>query len=695
MKFLIKQIWKIPFFRFLTPFIFGVIAGELFRLPTTLLISLTALFVGASLVYRPFINHSSDYHKRWIFGGLISISLFFISYSRTVIYNTNNSQIEQAETIVGIINEPPKQTAKSVKITLKTMQYEANYAWIKDHSKLLIFLEKDSLAKSLRYGDILSISGDLKAVENSGNPNEFDYKTYLYRKKIYFQAYKNSKQWILLEKNKGKRLYKFAYNIRNKLLRIYEKAGIKGDEFAILSALTLGVKDYLSDDIVKNYSHSGAMHVLAVSGLHVGIITMMLNFLLSVFRKNPKLRIVHTIIVIAFLWIFAIITGLTPSVTRSALMFSFFIVGSNSGKKPNSLNSLAASAFILLSFNPNTLFYVGFQLSFLAVTSILLFQQSISKLLVINNFIGNQIWQLTSVSIAAQIGTTPISIYYFHQFPIYALLTNIIVIPAAMLIMYLTVLLLISSIIGLFSNYVGILLSFVINLLNRSTQFIENLPFSSIEFISLSSAELVISYAIIICITIMFSSKSKNMLFAILILLISIFVIRDFRYFKHLNSNKLIVFNTNRKSAIASINGLQMTLYADTSIINNRQNISYLCANMITKNSIKNFQTSTLLPDSSTKFPAKFININTTRIAYLNEKVDRFKSDRKLPLDYIILGKNSSINIEYLTFLFDFDNVIIDASMPKWKQSAVEKSCTRKRIKCFNVSKKGAFILDN
>ncbi len=623
---------------------------------------------------------------------MVSLSICFTSSGITAVYNTYDSQIKRAELIVGIVNEPPKNMPKSIKILLRTKEYSNNNIWIKDDSNILVYLEKDSISKSLRYGDILLLKAKLNGITNSGNLHEFDYKRYLHRNKIYFQTYQNSKQWIKLASNQGNPLYELAYNTRNKILNIYKKSGLSGDEFAILSALTLGVKDYLSDDIVHNYSHSGAMHVLAVSGLHVGIITMMLNFLLSFMRKKPKLRIIHTMVVICFLWLFAVMTGLTPSVTRSALMFTFFIVGSNSGKKPHSLNSLAAAAFIILIFNPNSLFHVGFQLSFLAVASILIFQPAISKLFTFKNMIADKIWQLTSVSIAAQIGTTPISIFYFHQFPVYALLTNIIVIPAAMLIMYLTVALLITAAFSSFAHYVAIVLSFVIKLLNKSTQFIENMPFPSVEFISLSPIELILSYAVVIFATTMFFTKNKKLLFVILVMLIIMFSIRDFRYFKNVNNSSLLVFRTNKYSAFASIVGLKMNLYADTIIINNKSNIKYLCSNIITKCNINEFVVNSLMLDTATMFPVKFMYTDKIKIAYLQGKVDRFRADTKIKVDYVILGKNSTINVEYITDLFYFDTLIIDSSMPKWKQNIVEKECVKKQIKFYNINGEGGFL---
>lgn len=692
MKDLIHILWKIPFIRFIAPFILGVFAAAYFQIDLDISLSLALLFFGLTIVYRPFLNHKSSYHKRWIFGFLVSTAMFFLSFSLTVKYNIVDTNVGDATLIIGMVDENPQIRAKSIKLVIKTKEFEKKDVWIKDNSKILVYIENDSLASTIKYGDMLLLKGNLKRIENAGNPYEFNYEKYLHRKLIYFQSYQSSKQWQRIAKNQGNYLYSFAYSVRNKILDIYKKAGISGDEFAILSALTLGVKDYLSDEIVKNYSHSGAMHVLAVSGLHVGILTIMLNFLLAGLIKNPKLRLIYTAIVIFVLWLFAIMTGLTPSVTRSALMFTFYVLSQNSGSRINTFNSLAASAFIILIINPNSLFHVGFQLSFLAVGSILLLQSKIYGLLTINNKIGDKIWQLSTVSIAAQIGTSPISIYYFHQFPIYALLSNIIVIPAAMIIMYLTVFLIVSSFLQPIANFTGIILSFVISMLNKSTATIENLPFSSIEYIGLSSIEVILIYTAILLSIVMYIIKDRKMLFVILIIMIISFSIRNYNHYNNLTTNTLIIFKTQRQSAIAKINNQTMNLYADSSVINNKQNVNYLCSNIRTAYSIKDFQTHSLSSDNIIKFPFKFIHSNNKIMAYLSGKTDRLTSKNKMQVNYIVLGNNSTINIDNLQSLFNFDLIIIDSSMPQWKQKIIERDCGSNKIECFNVNKKGAFV---
>ena len=178
------------------------------------------------------------------------------------------------------------------------------------------------------------------------------------------------------------------------------------------------------------------MHVLAVSGLHVGIIFFILNFLLTPLNRNKRLLKIKLFLLVGALWFYAFLTGLSPSVMRSCTMFSFIVVGENLNKRTNIYNTLAASAFLLMLINPLIIFGAGFQLSYIAVISIVFFQPRLAALVAVKNRILKYVWDLFTVSVAVQIGTAPISIFYFHQFPVYFWLSNFIVIPGAALILY-------------------------------------------------------------------------------------------------------------------------------------------------------------------------------------------------------------------------------------------------------------------
>ncbi|MDF1549495.1 MAG: ComEC/Rec2 family competence protein [Bacteroidales bacterium] len=692
---LVNEFWKIPFLRFILPFISGILFASADIIGASVSFIIAALFAGVSFVYRPFLNHELSYHKRWIFGLLISIALFFGGAAIASYQFMYSGNMPEATKVIGIVSELVKETAKSVKLELKVVEYQKNDVWQPEQSKILVYLEKDSLSKSLLYGDLILLSGEIREIKNSGNPDEFDYKSYLARKKIHFQTFEKSGQWIKLASNQGSYVYALAYKLRKKALSVYQSTGISGDEFAILAALTLGVKDYLSDEIVEAYSDSGAMHVLAVSGLHVGIIMLVLNQLLFFMRKNKFLRVLQSILIILSLWTFAFITGLSPSVTRASLMMSFIILGKISRKKPSTYNSIAASAFIILLINPMALFNVGFQLSYLAVIAIIFFQPRIYRLLDIKNKWMDWVWKLTTVSIAAQIGTSAISIYYFHQFPLYALLTNLIAIPAAFVIMYGAIVLLISGYYLPLAKGVAAVLSFIIKMFNQSTSFIESIPGASIEFISLGRTELFLVYFSLTLFIIYLFLKKKQLVFVICILGIMVFALRDFRYLAARNNKSLIVFNSANKSVFATVSNGRMNLYADAKLYKDKKAINYLSANFRTKSFIQEMNVidlDSVNPSVNKDFPVNFVQIDSLKVAFIFGKISNYVSDYKLHVDYLVLANKASLNIDVLQSLFHFKKLIIDSSVARWKQDVLTKDCETANISFYNISEEGAFV---
>ncbi|MBN2757821.1 MAG: ComEC family competence protein [Bacteroidales bacterium] len=689
-----QEIRKIPFFRLVIPFIIGILLQLFFNFNETFLESSLFLSFLILIVYWFISDKNPNYHQRWIFGFITFFVLLFFAAFITSTKTKINKQIIDSELFIGIINEEPKETDKSIKLTVKTKSFLKDSVWNTDISTVLIYLKKDSLSKSLNYGDEILFENSLKEIQNSGNPDEFDYKTYLARKQIYFQSFLNNNQWKLLDKNKGNIVFEIAYYSRNKLLEIYKKNNISGDEFAILAALTLGVKDYLSDDIVESYSISGAMHILAVSGLHVGIIYIVLNNLLFFLRKKKSQIIIQSAIFIIVIWIFALITGLSPSVTRAATMLTFIIVGKASNRKPSTYNSLAISAFLILAVNPLSITYVGFQLSYLAVIAIVFFQPKIYNLLEINNTLLDKIWQLTSVSIAAQIGTAAISIYYFHQFPVYFLLTNIIAIPAAFIIILMAISLLIFNFIPFISSIIALILTYTIKLLNFLTSSIENLPYSSITDISINNIELILFYIAIAYIIVFFLNKEKKYFIISLTFVIFSLLFYNYRYFNQLSQNKFIVFNVSGKSAIGIINNQKLNLFADSSFASNDKNLKYLTGNLIANNFIKSVNLSfynNKLNDSLLQNKC-FIESKNLRIAVLdNSAFKNLIAEKRLKLDYIIISKGFGMNINELVNLFEFKQIILDSSLPNWQEKTILQDCAYEKINVYSTKEKGAF----
>ncbi len=695
---LINEFWKIPFLRLIIPFITGIVIASYLTLSQDLLFGLSLFFIALSFSYRPFLDHSLSYHKRWIFGSLLTISLLLSGAYLTTKSMAYDRKITGSQMMIGIINKPPKINPNSVKLELEVTEYQINTIWNKSSEKILVNLEKDSAASLLKYGDLILIKGNIKEINNAGNPSEFDYKKYLARKHIHYKSYQNSEQWVLIGKNNGNPLFAKSYTIRDSLLNIYLKVGIKGEEFGLLAALTLGSMDYLSDEIIEAYSQSGAMHVLSVSGLHVGIIFIVLNQLLFFLNKKRYLKILQAFLIISAIWFFALLTGLSPSVNRSAAMLSFVIIGKVSKKKPSTYNTVFASAFILLFIEPLTLFDVGFQLSYLAVIAIIFFQERIYLLYEAKNTLLDKIWSLTSVSIAAQLGTSILSIYYFHQFPVYALFTNLFVVPVSFVVMLLAIALLCFSFFFPLAKLIAVVLSATVTILNSSTKFVEHLPLSTIKPISLNSFESLLLHIALILILVYIVTKNKKIAMVFLAVFILAFGFRDFRFLKHRNSYDFTIFNVTKKSAFSIIRNGNLALYTDSSMYSDPKAVTYLTSSIIADRFVSSIHLNKLEKldkknkNSTGKDILKYlICMDSLKVLYLSGDFSNYKSSNKLKVNYIVLSKNAPMDLEPLKNLFDFEMLIADASVPKWKQEVIKKDCQQMEIPFYNVSESGAF----
>lgn len=692
---IIHEIRKTPFFRLIIPFIIGILLKIYFpQFVKYSLYQLIALLIITG-IYKYFEDKNPNYHRRWISGILIFLSLFLTGYVITGFHLQTDNLFAEYDLYIAKIIEPPKETKKSVKAIINIKSFQTDSGWQNSHEKVIVYFQKDSFSKTLKYGDLLIINTRFQEVQNRANPYEFDYKKYLSNKNIYYRAYIKSGKWQRIAENQGSFINSSAYKIRRKLLSIYREHGISGDEFSVLAALTLGLKDFLSDDITQTYSSSGAMHILAVSGLHVGIIYLILNSLLFFMNKNRLLRILKAGLLIAFIWFFAFITGLSPSVRRAALMLTLIIIGQVSGRHPSIYNSIAASAFLILLFNPLIILQVGFQLSYAAVIAIVYFQPLFYRIFEFKHWLPDKIWALTSVSLAAQIGTFPISIYYFHKFPVYFFLSNLIVIPAAYLIISLAIALLLFHPVRFLSSFIALLLKYVLAGLNYATRMIEHLPFSSLENISFSFVENIFLYLIVLVWIIYFINyKRKLAIFASLILLLCFFTSRAYRKINSLKQNELLVFNSSRMLISIKQNNTLFVL-TDRDFINSK-NYNYLINSYVTENFIeKILPVDSFLIYSQAGFIAnRYLKIGKTRIALLNNNhfTDK-QSSEKLKVNLLVISKGFDANIRQIIDLFEFDALILDASLSSWRENVIMRDCAAMNITPYSVREQGAYVL--
>lgn len=561
---------------------------------------------------------------------------------------------------------------------------------------VLLYFPKDSAAAALKRGDRLWVHTRLAPPANNGNPDEFDYVRYLIRKGGTATAYIYAGHWQKTGHETSRTLRQVAADYREEVVALYRRLGFQGDNLAVLSALTVGDKENLSEDIRDTYSVSGASHVLALSGLHIGLLYALLFFLLSFcWKRFPVLKPFGLLLIIFLLWAFAFLTGLSSSVVRSAIMFSLLALSCLQPEKPLTLNTLAATAFLMLLCHPLWLFDVGFQLSFAAVASILLMQPRLYALLPLKHRIPRYVWGLLTVSVAAQVGTAPLVIFYFFSFPTHFLLTNLWVIPLVTLILYSAIILLLLTpfpfLQQLFASVVDALLSAQNNGLRR----IEQLPASSIDGLCTDCCEIVLFYLFLLlmfrCLTIR-TVRSVYLSLGCLLVLASYHTAsvalsaphRSLNFYNVRSCPAVHCVADRKNSWLACADSLPDTIRLHRALAPhwNRQRLS---------------APLTLTADYSASdilFRNHIIFYAGKRICLLHDARWRNKASRHpLPIDYLYISKGYNGSIRELTSLFTLHTVILDASLPEYRSDILQRECLRLAIPCISLKKKGALCV--
>lgn len=298
------------------------------------------------------------------------------------------------------------------------------------------------------------------------NPHQFDYKSYLKGLGISHQLRLNTNNFFLKE-NPSPTLFGISASVRNKIIDKLKQASFGKEELGIIQALLLGQRNDISAETYNNYKNAGAVHILAVSGLHIGILLLLLQFLLRPLERLPKGKTLKLIAIVALLWCFALLAGLSPSVVRAVTMFSFVAYALHLNRPSDTFNTLALSMFfILLVIDPNLLFHVGFQMSYAAVLAIVWVYPLLQKLWYPKNKILRYFWQLISVSIAAQLGVLSISLFYFHQFPGLFFISNLVIIPALGLILGMGIVVILLALLNLLPDFLVSLYDTLIHWMN-------------------------------------------------------------------------------------------------------------------------------------------------------------------------------------------------------------------------------------
>src|SRR5688572_29043760 len=688
------HIWKkAPFIRFLIPLIAGILLQWHLKIePGVFRILLWVSFtVTITFFFIPFFER----YKLSSLNGL-SASLLFTAVGGLLAWyeNVQNNKdwfgrkYNSQSTLIVTLTGHPVEKTKSYKANASVDFISNNDLLIKTDGTIILYFKKDSSISALDYGSQLVIRKPLQEIKNSGNPGGFDYKEYSLFQGITHQVYLKENEFAVLPSTKTNFLQEFINSSRTKLLHIL-RTNIRGEkELGLAEALLIGYKDDLDKTLVQSYSNTGVVHVIAISGLHLGLIYWLLTLLFKPFHKR-KFRWLRPILILSGLWLFSFLAGAQPSVLRSAVMFTCIAMGDSLDKKSSVFNSLALSAMLLLCINPYWLWDVGFQLSYAAVLSIVIFMQPMYHWFYIRNKILDLIWKLNAVTIAAQVLTVPVVIYHFHQFPLSFMFTNFLAVPLSSFIFLGEILLCILSFIPAVATITGTLISWLIRIMNSYIERIEKLPFSLWDGLQISIPQAILLMILSAGLGYWLMEKNKTGFKYAVIALAGFVLLRTVSFIQANYREQLIVYNVPQKQAIDLINGRKYSFIGDTGLL--------------TDDFVKNFHLnpSRVLhriepaPDFYHFLQQKDVIIyKNKRILVINRTRSFPSLENRIPVDLLLISGNPKLYINKLNETFSVKQVVFDGSCPPWKINYWKKDCDSLKIPYHDVSEKGAFVMN-
>lgn len=699
-----KHWTRFPFVRLLFPLIAGILVYALLPDLFDSNFKLFLLIEGIVLITLLVSSIVKTFLSRWVFGATLNLFLFLLGLLLSVAGNEKAHQqhfsnFKSTEKIIytAYLTESPAIRENSVKFTLQISQLSINGRHFSAHGKVLAYAVKDSLVTKLTYGSEIIFSVMPEPVKKPANPGEFDYARYLAVKNVFHQVYLGKGSFIVTNESRGSLVKSFALKARGQLLEVMQRYGISGREFAVAAALLIGYDDLLDATQRQEYSGAGVVHILCVSGLHVGVVFLIADSVFFFLRKRKKAVWLRPLLIILVIWLYATITGLAPSVMRASLMFSLITVGKSLNRHSHTYNTLAASAFILLIINPGMLYDLGFQLSYAAVAGIVTFQPHIRKIYTPGNKVAGYIWDLTSVSIAAQLITAPISVYYFHQFPNYFLLANLIAIPLAGVMIYTGVAFIFLSFVPLLGKILATILIAQIKLLNTVVSFIEGLPGAVSHDLYLSPLATIALFLLLFSILMWYLQNNKVWLYPVLTLCFLLAVDYTAIAVRRMNNQLIIVQSINRHSAIGFINGQTQQLIADSAIVANPALLkystdSYRISSGIRKISYTDIRDINPVESDFLDYKNGFFSFKGKRGMVLSPANKLPAAGRQIKVDYIILTNNVKYKLEKLNRYFPGALFIADASNSVRKSKTWGQEAVALKLHYYSVRESGAWI---
>lgn len=690
---------EIPFVRMLLPLIAGISAAFLFASERSMLVAVigfatTVTVFGGIMIFYEYLN---IYKRRWLPSLLFQFSVLLFGYCLTI---RSSEKLEKAnfanknyEALLIKVMSEPKLNGDILRFESKVVQGLQGEKFSSASGNLLIAL-KTNETRRFRYGDILMIPPDFNEIEPPYNPNEFDFKNYLANHATYYQAFIRQEQIQLLRRNAGNPVISFSYLLRQKLVAKFNQFIHDRDAAAVASTLILGYRADLSKDVLDAYSKTGTMHVLSVSGMHVGIVFIVLTFFLRFMERSKGLRLLRCTLMVFLIWFYAILTGFSPSVCRAAVMLTIFVLGKALYRRANSYNLVASSAVLLLLYNPYFLVDVGCQLSYLAVLGLIYLHPKIYHLWYIKSWVPDKIWNYSALSISAQAATFPASMFYFHQFPLYFLISNIFIVIPVTLIMY-TGLAFIILPFDSIQQPLGVALEYLIIFTNKGLFYLENLPFASISGIWISPWYYLLIYLFLFLLAFGFLYRNKKLLYSSLLILLTLFACSALKRVSQLQQKQIVFYSLRKNTAIGFLSGSKVSVLSD--LHDNDKTFAFSVRPSLEANGFQNFQTfSPGKPFSSGDLFSEghFLQFRNWKLLVCDSTFNYKQYSEPVFVDAVLFRQNPKLKIKSLASWLHFNSIFVDGTNPDYKIHQWQKEGALLGCKLYVLKKNPAFVVD-
>lgn len=674
------QFGAAPFVRLLLVYLLGIGIGFRFDPDAYVyfwLIAISILCISSFFLIA-LIKRFENFRSYKYLSILFYLFLIFLGWSSVWKLHPNILAIhfsnQQPQALVGYIDDEPKITKTTIRFPLKITQIIKDGISSVSAGNLLINIRFDTLSAKIvsefKYGDEFLIPSNYSLINPPYNPNEFDYQSYLAEHLIWHQANLSADDLIQTGSEKGSFFVRYALLFRQIMIEKFRQSFTNSDALAIVSALVLGYRNELDQEIINTFSATGTIHILSVSGLHVGIIFYVFSTLFF-WMKNGSWKIVRVFVLILLIWIYAFVTGLPPSALRASIMISFGIIALNVARRNNIYNAISSSAFFLLLYNPNLIADIGFQLSYLAVLGIVYLYPKLKALVIIKNKVLSVLWSYAAISVSAQLATFPLVLFYFHVFPVYFLPANILIILPATWVLYLGILILLIPF-GIVHSWLSWILENLIMLMNKTLLVFEQLPYAVLKEIWIAPWQYLVIYILLFsCISFLFFKKRKTMYFVVgcsLLLLCGRFI----KIMENQSLSEIRIYNVYRNLAIGFFDQSGVVLFTD-SLTENNSRFQYSIMPDIESfghlSQMKIVNQGDTFNENSLLIANNIIQFNNKRLLIYSEEQLLVDS---ISIDLLYIRNNPKIKLQQVIKSIQFKKIVLDASNNDWYIKEIE-----------------------